>query len=416
MHKTSWPTDFQYYQLEDICRPRQWPTISQEQLTDTGFPVYGANGIIGRFGNYTHEFPTVAITCRGATCGEVTLTQEKSYITGNAMALDQLDHTKVDPGFLSYFLQNSSLDECITGSAQPQIIGSALRRLGIYVPPISEQNQIVHILNTLHTQINQTKETIAKLEQIKQGLLTDLLSRGVDENGEIRPPPDEVPHLYKSSQIGWIPRDWETGSLSSMTTKITDGTHQAVPTVKPSSHTVPFLFVSCIRNGQIFWDSAAAIPDRIFQEISRGRPPIQGMVLYTAVGSYGHAAVVKTDRSFAFQRHIACIYPASDAARGAFIATYLNSPAARSHGDRIALGNAQKTVTLRELAQLPLPKPSMREQDQILQVIDRHDARIQREIMTMRKLRAAKRGMMDDLLRGRVRVTPLLDESQRAAS
>ncbi|SDC54077.1 Type I restriction modification DNA specificity domain-containing protein [Sphingomonas sp. YR710] len=77
--------------LLDICRPRQWPTISREQFTENGYPVYGANGQIGLYSQFTHESETIAITCRGATCGTINLVPAKSYITGNAMALDNLD-------------------------------------------------------------------------------------------------------------------------------------------------------------------------------------------------------------------------------------------------------------------------------------------------------------------------------------
>ncbi len=59
--------------LTDICTPKQWKTISTSDLHKTGYPVYGANGKIGFYNKYTHEFPTVLITCRGATCGTLNI-------------------------------------------------------------------------------------------------------------------------------------------------------------------------------------------------------------------------------------------------------------------------------------------------------------------------------------------------------
>ena len=76
--------------LTDICRPKQWKTISTAQLKESGYPVYGANGKIGFYNEYTHEFPTLLITCRGATCGTVNISEPNSYVNGNAMALDNL--------------------------------------------------------------------------------------------------------------------------------------------------------------------------------------------------------------------------------------------------------------------------------------------------------------------------------------
>ncbi|MCD7843537.1 MAG: restriction endonuclease subunit S, partial [Clostridiales bacterium] len=76
--------------LTSICKPKQWKTIPASELKEVGYPVYGANGIIGYYDKYNHEAETVAITCRGATCGTVNLTKPKAYITGNAMCLDEV--------------------------------------------------------------------------------------------------------------------------------------------------------------------------------------------------------------------------------------------------------------------------------------------------------------------------------------
>ena len=69
--------------------------------------------------------------------------------------------------------------------------------------------KIAEILDTLDTTIRQTEAIIEKLKQVKQGLLHDLLTRGIDANGELRPPQSQAPHLYKDSPLGWIPREWE---------------------------------------------------------------------------------------------------------------------------------------------------------------------------------------------------------------
>ena len=130
---------------------------------------------------------------------------------------------------------------------------------------------------------------------------------------------------------------------------------------------MPFLYVSCVRDGKILWDQAAQISDQTFQEISKGREPERGMVLYTAVGSFGHAAVVCDDRKFAFQRHVACIYP-NDDLDSSFLAMWLESAFAKRHGDRVAIGNAQRTVTLGALVLFPVMIPSLAEQRRLVEV------------------------------------------------
>ena len=71
---------------------------------------------------------------------------------------------------------------------------------------------IAAVLDTLDTAIHETEAIIAKLKAVKQGLLHDLLTRGIDANGELRPPQAEAPHLYKESPLGWIPKEWDARS------------------------------------------------------------------------------------------------------------------------------------------------------------------------------------------------------------
>ena len=283
--------------------------------------------------------------------------------------------------------------------------------------PIAETNAqliIADVLDTLDTAIHETEAIIAKLKAVKQGLLHDLLTRGIDANGELRPPQTEAPHLYKPSPLGWIPKEWNAPRLVDVSTRITDGTHQSVKTVADSGGEVPFLFVSCIRDGEIAWDKAASITKRDYIRISKGREPRPGMVLYTAVGSYGQAAEVGDTREFAFQRHIACIYPDATQVVAGFMPVVLNWEPMRRYADRVALGNAQKTITLGELSLYPFVCPTRAEQEEIVRRLGATQEKLAAELRFMEKLQLQKAGLMDDLLTGRVRVTPLLQEAQHA--
>ena len=61
--------------------------------------------------------------------------------------------------------------------------------------------------------IEKTEALIAKYQAIKQGMMHDLFTRGVDEHGHLRPTHDEAPELYKQSELGWIPKEWEVSPL-----------------------------------------------------------------------------------------------------------------------------------------------------------------------------------------------------------
>jgi type I restriction enzyme S subunit len=125
--------------LGDISSPKQHKTIPSSALIPDGYPVYGANGQIGYYSEYTHRERTIAITCRGATCGTINISPQTCYITGNAMALDKLDIKRVNLEYLAFALKFRGLGDVISGSAQPQITRGPLQAVRVPIPPLDRQ-------------------------------------------------------------------------------------------------------------------------------------------------------------------------------------------------------------------------------------------------------------------------------------
>lgn len=159
--------------LTDICNPKQWKTIATKQLIDKGYPVFGANGIIGFYSEYTHEEPTILITCRGATCGTINISLPYSYVNGNAMALDNLSEN-TDIQFLKYYLESRGLNDVISGSAQPQITRQNLSKVLIPLPPLPTQKKVAAILDAADAYRQKTKALIAKYDELTQSLFLDM--------------------------------------------------------------------------------------------------------------------------------------------------------------------------------------------------------------------------------------------------
>ncbi|TVP60083.1 MAG: restriction endonuclease subunit S [Nodularia sp. (in: Bacteria)] len=311
---------------------------------------------------------------------------------------------ELDAGYLFWLLNwldsRQKFEQKSTGSTVLGIKQSVFRKILFRFPPLPEQQRIAEILDKVDNAIAHTASLISKLKQIKAGLLHDLLTRGLDENGQLRNP-QAHPEQFQDSPLGMIPKDWNIVDLLSLCDKITDGSHQSV---KTSDSGVPFLYVSCVRDGQILWEQAAKISEKIYIEISKGREPLQGLILYTAVGSYGHAALVKNNRKFSFQRHIAYVLPNIEIIIPEYLVTFLNSSHCRKYADKVALGNAQKTVTLNALSSFPIVLPEWEEQQRITEIINKHDTRICKEEAYLNKLKLQKQGLIHDLLTGKVRV------------
>ena len=153
--------------LLEICDPKQWKTIPKSQLLENSkFPVYGANGIIGRYNEYNHEKPTVLITCRGATCGNIHITVPNAYINGNAMALDNLNEIICKKEYLYYFLQHYDMSKIISGTAQPQITITGLKKVKVKLYSINKQEEIVDGLNKINKLIELKEKQLKELQNL----------------------------------------------------------------------------------------------------------------------------------------------------------------------------------------------------------------------------------------------------------
>lgn len=158
--------------------PKQWKTIASSMLKDSGYPVYGANGIIGYYSEYNHDKETILVTCRGATCGSVNICEPFSYINGNAMALDNLDE-KIDIKYLYYYLKKRGFDDVISGSAQPQITRTSIEKIEIPICEISKQKMIVNLFDKIELLINNQKRQLQLLDELVKARFVEMFG---DEN------------------------------------------------------------------------------------------------------------------------------------------------------------------------------------------------------------------------------------------
>jgi type I restriction enzyme S subunit len=150
--KAGWKT----VKLGDVCHVYQPETLSQKQLKDGPYPVYGANGQIGFHDEFNHAEPQLTLGCRG-TCGAVNWTTENAWINGNAMVVKAYEEL-VTPQFLTYALKGGiNIGDSISGTAQPQITRKSLTPIEIPLPPLAEQKRIVALLDEAFAGIDEAK-------------------------------------------------------------------------------------------------------------------------------------------------------------------------------------------------------------------------------------------------------------------
>lgn len=205
--------DWEYKKLGEMCDIYQPKTISTDSLYEKGkYPVYGANGIIGRYNEYNHEATEILLTCRGATCGRINISVPYSWINGNAMVI----HRKSDAlhfDFLKYSMMNIDYSLIITGAAQPQITRQKLAPTIIPIPPKPTQLAIVAELDKINELIQLKKQQLKDYDQLAQSIFYEMFGDPVEnEKGwEVKKLGD-----FASSDLGkTLNKSKDTGELYS---------------------------------------------------------------------------------------------------------------------------------------------------------------------------------------------------------
>lgn len=279
------------------------------------------------------------------------------------------------------------------------------------IAPAEEQSYIAEILATIDITIRQTEALIEKLKLVKQGLLHDLLTRGIDANGELRPPQSQAPHLYKEAPLGWIPCHWECvqlGELADSSVIGPFGSNLVASDYRTGG--VPVVFVRDVKAGRFIWKSNVFVSPA--KAVTLSVHDVQpGDIIATKMG---------------FPPCIAAVYPDSmpngvitadiirlrfnrDRVRSLWVACSINDNSVVKQVAQITAGVTRPKVTLRDVRNLVIRIPSLGEQDRILERVTSMDQRLEVENMLLDKLHLQKSGLLDDLLTGRVRVTPLLE-------
>ena len=258
--------------LTEICNPKQWKTLSTEQLLSSGYSVYGANGKIGYFNDYNHENPTVMITCRGATCGAINLSEPKSWINGNAMCLDDLSEN-VNLRYLVHYLSNYDFRNVISGSAQPQITRENLNKVTIKLYDPKKQEEIANNLDKIKKIIEQHKSLLLKYDTL-------IKSRFIEMFG------DPVSN----------PRGWKIKTLNEICRKITDGKHGGCQVDDKSDYY--FVGAREIFNLDIHYETAQKITKQDFEkDYKRCNLEIGDFCIVNTGATIGKTAIAKDERT-----------------------------------------------------------------------------------------------------------------------
>lgn len=342
--------------------------------------------------------------------GYVPETEEGSIIASTGFTVVRARKGSSDPSFLFHTIMGNAVLEQANrhaiGSSYPAVTEKDVARFRVYSPPVVHQSKIAEVLDTLDAAIRGTEAVVAKLRAMKQGLLHDLLTRGIDANGDLRPPQPEAPHLYHQTSLGWLPKEWDALPLGDYTQHdITYGIVQAGPHIVGG---IPYIRTGDMSGEALVRENMLCTSERIARGYRRSEVRA-GELVIAIRATLGKVLPVPDDLDGAnLTQGTARISPRANvnptclmwAIRHRRGQDAIMKEVKGSTFMEISLGSLRKVL-------MALPR-SRQEQDDIAVRLTGHDVAIAKEQALLDKLRLQKSGLMDDLLTGLVPVSPLL--------
>jgi|GEM_PF-721752 len=428
--KVGWiPNDWKVYRIEEITGIKVGRDLKEENFSPTkdeefSYPVYSNTvdnkGLYGFYNFAEYNGESLTIVGRGVGLGTAFYRNEGFGAVGRLLVL--FPKQKADAAFLNYFV-NGRMRFFVESSGIPQLTGAQVSKYKIPLPPLPEQRRIAAILSTWDAAIAKLDALIAKKQELKKGLMQQLLT------GQVRFP-EFVPTggtRYKETKVGRVPEEWEVvkmrnifeflSTTSYSRSKLTyDETERGIfyihygdihtiykrPVINVSStNDVPQLQggIKLPRNPTFLKDG-----DLIIADASED---------YDGVGECIELQLAGSTKAISGLHTFALRDKQNKTAKG-FRSYILRNPNVRNALRRIATGSKVFGISKSNLLKFEVVLPPLPEQYRLAEVLTLCDKEISKMEIEKEHLLLQKKGLMQQLLTGAVRVrskpNPVLNE------
>lgn len=372
--------------LDGVVQPRRGDLL----LNSTGTGTIGRSCLFDQDGDFIVD-------------GHVTLLQP---------LVQCVDSRWFDAVLRSSWGQSFLQTRCYSGSTnQVELSKSLLCSATVPVPPLVEQRKISKLLGLVTEAIGSTEQIVEKLKLAKQGLLHNLLTRGIDDNGELRDP-TRNPEQFKDSSLGLIPRTWELHPLHScLVGGPTNGLYK--PAREIGRGTILVGQTSFTDDYLVDWTAVrranVSLAEKSYYGLREG-DILVSRVFATVAGVGLPVRVANMIEEAVFESNMMRLRANPQQVMVRFLLEALLSHTTRRFISAGANASNQASVNQQMLNAIPLLLPPPAEQIGILSIVEEAERRLHQETVSASKLRLVKQGLAEDLLTGRVRVTPLLEK------
>lgn len=346
----------------------------------------------------------------------VILEDIENLVCGYHLAMIRPDKELVDPVYLAKQISTSQIARYFSlrasGSTRFGLPIGAVEGVEIPTPPKPEQEKIAEILSTIDKAIEQTEALIAKQQRIKTGLIQDLLTRGIDEHGNIR---TEETHEFKDSPLGRLPVGWEVSTLKDVSIGGAKNGFFKKPELVGSGYKL-------INVSEIYQPFGI---DTNLEKVERVDASPDDLLKYgvdagdlfftrssLVLSGIAHCNIIRTlNEPTIFECHVMRIRPNKEIIVPEFLALFCQSNIARLFLMSRAKHVTMATISQPELEALYVPVPqTLEEQSAIAGKVLTSELAIRNTDDIRRKFNALKTALMQDLLSSKVRVTKLLKQ------
>ncbi|MGH7090439.1 MAG: restriction endonuclease subunit S [Stellaceae bacterium] len=344
-----------------------------------------------------------------APVGEVNRA-DRDYAIGRGLAAIRAN--RCDPDFLYHATQRWrwSLQRVAQGTTFDAVTARHFALLRVAAPlDHSERAAIARILDAVDTALECTREAIDRAQQLRASLLADLLRHGIGDNGKVRAHDDRSPE-FVSAPAGRLPIVWLLSTVDKeFDLQIGFALNESR---RPRYRKRRYLRVANVQRDALDLSDVQELEAGDLEFAPRvlardDMPVVEGHADRMEIGRC--ARVTEAAAGMTFQNHLFRLRTKGAVVPG-FACLWLNSAyAQRFWNARCATSSGLNTINQRSLKRLMMPVPSRVEQETIVKIIEQQRQHWEALLSKLSKLESLKKGLMHDLLTGRVRVNGLAE-------
>jgi type I restriction enzyme S subunit len=309
-----------------------------------------------------------------------------------------LNTEKINYKFIYYLFcfQHSNQIFDYVDKAHPSVIK---KRYFVPTIDVAEQLSIANILSKTDQAIAQTEAIIAKYTLVKTGLMQDLLTKGIDENGNIR---TEQNHEFKDSPLGRIPKEWDVKKMGDLMLAIDPQPDHRTPPAFIDG--VPYVGISdFVSNGEIDIKNCRKVGFNVLGKQRNSFTIELGDLIFGKIGTIGKPKILPDFNKlhFTLSANVILIKPIEcpDFIYWTLVSDYISNQVS------LAIhSTSQPAFGMEKIRDLNVLTPKPEERYRITEKLKKIDELFSKEHIKLSKLQSLKMGLMQDLLTGKVRV------------